>query len=68
MVRFQYQEGGGILKTEVVEKVLNRMADKLDPEQLQELKSALVISLEGYQVTREETQLSTEVYDNWDLC
>ncbi len=48
MVRFQYQEGGGILKTEVVEKVLNRMADKLDPEQLQELKSALVISLEGY--------------------
>lgn len=41
------------------------MADKLDPKQLQELKSALVISLEGYQVTREETQLSTEVHDNW---
>ena len=56
------------MKTEVVEKVLNRMADKLDPEQLQELKSALVISLEGYQVTREETQLSTEVYDNWDYA
>lgn len=56
------------MKTEVVEKVLNRMVDKLDPEQLQELKSALVISLEGYQVTREETQLSTEVYDNWDYA
>ena len=53
------------MKTEVVEKVMNRMADKLDPKQLQELKSALVISLEGYQVTREETQLSTEVHDNW---
>lgn len=53
------------MKTEVMEKVLNRMADKLDPKQLQELKSALVISLEGYQVTREETQLSTEVHDNW---
>ena len=24
-----------------------------------------MISLEGYQVTREETQLSTEVHDNW---
>ena len=53
------------MKTEVVEKVMNRMADKLDPKQLQELKSALVISLEGYQVTLEETQLSTEVNDNW---
>ena len=53
------------MKTEVVEKVMNRMADKLDPGQLQELKSALVISLEGYQITHEETQLSTEVHDNW---
>ena len=50
------------MKTEVVEKVMNRMADKLDPGQLQELKSALIISLEGYQVTREETQLSTEIF------
>ena len=53
------------MKTEVVEKVMNRMADKLDPKQLQELKSALVISLEGYQITHEETQLSTEINDNW---
>ena len=53
------------MKAEVAEKVLNRMAGKLDREQLQELKAALVISLEGYQVMREETQLSTEVVDNW---
>lgn len=54
------------MKMELIDKVIQRMATVLDGGQLQELKAALVISLEGYQLTKEETSISTEVIDNWE--
>lgn len=54
------------MKMELIDNVVNRMAGILDAAQIQELKAALTISLEGYQITREQTELSTEVTDNWE--
>lgn len=54
------------MKMELIDKVMNRMAGILDIGQMQELKTALVISLEGMEVWKEQTELSTEVTDNWE--
>ncbi len=53
------------MKQEIIDQVVNRMAEVLTGMQLQELKMAMVIALEGYTVTKEQTELSTEVIDNY---
>lgn len=54
------------MKMELIDRVMQRMMDILDEKQLQELRMALVISLEGLTVEKEKTELSTEVIDNWE--
>lgn len=54
------------MKMELIDRVMQRMMGTLDEKQLQELRMALVISLEGFVVEREKTELSTEVIDNWE--
>ena len=54
------------MKMELIDRVMQRMMGTLDEKQLQELRMALVISLEGFVVKREKTELSTEVIDNWE--
>lgn len=54
------------MKMELVDRVMQRMMGTLDEKQLQEVRMALVISLEGLTVEREKTELSTEVIDNWE--
>lgn len=54
------------MKSELIERVLNRMAGILDDGQMQELKTAMAISMDGFEVRREQTALSTEVVDNWE--
>lgn len=49
------------MKMELIDRVMQRMMGTLDEKQLQELRMALVISLEGFVVKREKTELSTEV-------
>ena len=47
--------------------VLQRMMGMLDQTQMQALKMAMVISMEGLEIRKEETELSTEVTDNWEF-
>lgn len=54
------------MKMELIDRVMQRMMSVLDEKQLQELRMALVISLEGLTVEKEKTELSTEVIDNWE--
>ena len=54
------------VKSELIERVMNRMTGVLNTGQLQELKIALAISMDGLEVRREQTELSTEVMDNWE--
>ena len=54
------------MKMELIDRVMQRMMGTLDEKQLQELRMALVISLEGLTVEKEKTELSTEVIDNWE--
>ena len=61
-------EGGGFMKTELVDNVMQRMTGMLDQTQMQALKMALVICMDGYDVRKEQTELSTEVIDDWEYC
>lgn len=54
------------MKMELINNVMNRMSGVLNQEQLQDLRSALVISFEGVEIKEEHTELSTNVMDNWE--
>lgn len=54
------------MKTELIDDVLQRMVEILDQTQMQALKLALTISMEGLEIQKEQTELSTEVTDNWE--
>jgi len=54
------------MKMELVDRVLQRMSGLLDVNQMQDLKTALIISMEGLEIRKEQTALSTEVVDNWE--
>mgnify|MGYP002511143883 CR=1 FL=1 len=54
------------MKMELIEKVLQRMNGIIDQNQMQELKTALVISMEDLEIRKEQTELSTEITDNWE--
>lgn len=56
------------MKTELIDNVLKRMSGILDQMQMQELKTALIISMDGLHISKEQTELSTNVTDNWDFC
>ena len=55
------------MKMELIDMVLQRMMGMLDQTQMQALKMAMVISMEGLEIRKEETELSTEVTDNWEF-
>ena len=55
------------MKMEIIDMVLQRMTGLLDQSQMQALKMAMVISMEGLEIRKEETELSTEVTDNWEF-
>ena len=55
------------MKMELIDKVLQRMTGILDQMQMQELKTALAISMEGLEIRKEQTELSTETTDNWEF-
>lgn len=52
------------MKTELVERVMQRMSGILDDYELQELKLAMMMAMDGMVVEKECTELSTEVMDN----
>lgn len=52
------------MKMELIDMVLQRMMGVLDQAQLQALKLAMTISMEGLEIRKEQTELSTEVMDN----
>lgn len=54
------------MKTELMDRVMQRMSGLLDVNQMQELKTALIISMEDLEIRKEQTELSTEVVDNWE--
>lgn len=54
------------MKMELIEKVATCMSRILDTGQLQELKIVLAMALDGLEVRKEQTELSTEVTDNWE--
>lgn len=54
------------MKMELIDNVLQRMAGFLDQMQMQELKTALAVSMDGLDIRKEQTELSTEVTDNWE--
>lgn len=54
------------MKMELIEKVMQRMTGILEKKQMQELKAALVISLDGFELRKEQTEISTEITDNWE--
>lgn len=56
------------MKMELIDKVLQRMTGILNQDQMQELKTALIISMDGMQIQKEQTELSTETTDNWEFC
>ena len=56
------------MKMEIIEKVVQRMSGILQTDQLQELKMAMIICMEGYEIQKEHTELSTEVVGNWEYC
>lgn len=51
---------------EIIDMVLQRMSGLLDQNQMQALKMALAISLDGMEIRKEQTELSTDVTDNWE--
>lgn len=55
------------MKMELIDAVLQRMMGILNQMQMQELKAALAISMEGLEIRKEQTELSTEVTDNWEF-
>ena len=55
------------MKMELIDAVMQRMMGMLDQAQLQALKMAMVISMEGLEIRKEQTELSTEVTDNWEF-
>ncbi len=55
------------MKMELIEMVLQRMVGLLDQAQLQALKLAMTISMEGLEIRKEQTELSTDVMDNWEF-
>lgn len=56
------------MKMELIEAVVNRMSGILDLNQLQELKAAMIICMERLEIRKEQTELTTEVTDNWEYC
>lgn len=54
------------MKMELIDSVLQRMAGILDQDQMQALKMAMAISMEGLEIRKEQTELSTNVTDNWE--
>ena len=54
------------MKMELIDMVLQRMTGVLDQAQMQALKMAMAISMEGLEVRREQTELSANVTDNWE--
>lgn len=56
------------MKAELIENVLRRMTGVLNQMQAQELKTALIISMEGLVISKEKTELSTNINDNWDFA
>lgn len=56
-----------MLKMELIEMVLQRMMGLLDQAQLQALKMAMTICMEGLEIRKEQTELSTDVMDNWEF-
>lgn len=55
------------MKMELIDNVLQRMAGLLDQAQIQALKMAMAICMEGLEIRKEQTELSTEVVDNWEF-
>ena len=55
------------MKMELIDAVMQRMMGMLDQTQLQTLKMAMIISMEGLEIRKEQTELSTEVTDNWEF-
>lgn len=56
------------MKREFIENVKLRMCNILDDRQMVELQMALSICLQGIELKKECTELSTEVIDNWEYC
>ena len=56
------------MKKEIIDRVMNQMVHSLSTDQLQKLQDALTIGLQGFQITKENTQLSVEVVDNWEYA
>lgn len=54
------------MKKELIEAVVSRMAGILNTNQTQELKTALVICMEGLEIRKEQTEISAEVANNWE--
>lgn len=55
------------MKMELIDRVLQRMMELLDQTQMQALKMAMVICMEEMEIRKEQTELSTEVVDNWEF-
>ena len=55
------------MKMELIDNVLQRMMEVLDQAQLQALKLAMTICMEGLEIRKEQTELSTDVMDNWEF-
>ena len=53
---------------ELIESVLQRMTGILNQSQMQALKLAMVMTMEGLEIRKEQTELSTEVTDNGEFC
>ena len=56
------------MKRDFIESVKNRLVHVLDESQMQELEMAITICLDGLQLQKECTELSTQVVDNWEYC
>lgn len=56
------------MKREFIERVKNRLVHVLEESQMQELEMAITICLDGLQLQKECTELSTEVVNNWEYC
>lgn len=54
------------MKTELIDRVVQRMSELLDDFELQELRMAMVISMEGMVVEKECTDLVACGMDNWE--
>ena len=56
------------MKKEFIERVKNRLVHIMDESQMQELEMAIIICLDGLELQKECTELSTEVVNNWEYC